>query len=107
MINFCSTSDSLYRVFIWQNLFLLSLAAPFVGLLACWLVGLHNYIEFTKLSYICDMKKDKHKIKESKGLSDTELVQKYESGTIDLKHPVKRLLKTPSNSSVLKDKKRA
>lgn len=40
-----------------------------------------------------------------KGLSDKELISKYEGGKIDMKKPLKRLLKTPSNSSVLKKKK--
>lgn len=43
--------------------------------------------------------------KQSKGLTDTELVAKYEDGKINLKKHVKKLLKTPSNSSVLKTKK--
>ena len=40
-----------------------------------------------------------------KGLTDMQLVRKYEHGAIDLQKPIKAMLKTPSNSSVLKDKK--
>lgn len=42
----------------------------------------------------------------NKGLTDKELIAKYEHGAIDLKKPIKAMLKTPSNSSVLKDKKK-
>ena len=46
------------------------------------------------------------KSKKQKGLSDTELVKKYEAGKIDLKEPLKQMLTTPSNSSILKVQKR-
>ena len=43
--------------------------------------------------------------KKKKGLSDKELISKYEGGKIDMAKPLKRLLKTPSNSAILKTKK--
>ena len=43
-------------------------------------------------------------VKPNKGLSEAELVAKYERGAIDLKKPLKAMLKKPSNSSVLKKK---
>jgi len=46
----------------------------------------------------------KHSKKE-KGLSDAELVNKYEKGKIDLSKPLKKMLKTPSNSANLKTQK--
>jgi hypothetical protein len=52
------------------------------------------------------MKKSKPHTKEPKGLTDAELVVKYDKGAIDLKTPVKKLLKTPSNSAILKNKKK-
>ncbi len=42
------------------------------------------------------------KKKKKKGLTDTELVKKYEGGKIDMKKPLKKLFKTPSNSAILK-----
>ena len=43
------------------------------------------------------------KTKKQKGLSDRELIKKYDNGgKIYLKKPLKRLLKTPSNSAILK-----
>ena len=45
---------------------------------------------------------NKIKNKKEKGLSDAELIAKYESGKIDMKKPLKKLFKTPSNSAILK-----
>ncbi len=45
--------------------------------------------------------------KKRKGLTDNQLVKKYEGGKVDFAKPIKRLLKTPSNSSILKNKKQA
>jgi hypothetical protein len=47
------------------------------------------------------------KNKKQKGLTDSQLVKKYEGGKLDLTKPLKRLLKTPSNSSILKNQKQA
>ena len=46
--------------------------------------------------------KEKKKRQAREGLTDAELVEKYEGGSIDLKKPIKRLLKTRSNSGILK-----
>jgi hypothetical protein len=78
-----------------------------VGKLNLYNIALHRenityitlQIKFIKIAYLCDMKGNKE-IK--KGLSDTELIDKYERGKIDLKRPIKRLLKTQTNSSVLR-----
>ena len=43
------------------------------------------------------------KSKKEKGLSDAELVTKYESGKFDLKKALKPMLKTHVNSSNLRD----
>lgn len=40
--------------------------------------------------------------KKRKGLTDPELINKYEKGGIDLSKPIKKLLKTPSNSAILR-----
>lgn len=47
------------------------------------------------------------KNKANKGLSDSELIEKYEMGGIDLLKPIKKMLKNPSRSSILKSKKKA
>lgn len=49
----------------------------------------------------------KAKKKDKEGLSDTELVEKYEKGAIKLHTHVKKLLRKPSKSSILKKKKKA
>lgn len=50
------------------------------------------------------MNKPKQPIK--KGLSDKELVAKYEGGSIDMHSALKSMAETPSNSSTLKKSKR-
>lgn len=45
------------------------------------------------------------KNKTQKGLSDKELVKKYEAGKIDMANPLKKMIKNPSNSSILKGEK--
>jgi len=40
-----------------------------------------------------------------KGLSDTELVEKYEKGKIDMKKLIKPMLKSPPKRTELKPKK--
>lgn len=40
-----------------------------------------------------------------KGLSDTELIEKYGDAKIDLVGQLKKMIKTPSNSSILKQQK--
>ncbi len=45
------------------------------------------------------------RIKKQKGLTDKELVKKYEGGKIDLKKPLKQMIKTPSKSAILKAEK--
>ena len=41
------------------------------------------------------------------GLTDTELIDKYERGKINLKKPIERMLKTRTKSATLKRKKKA
>jgi|GEM_PF-5466897 len=43
----------------------------------------------------------------TKGLTDKELIHKYEAGAIDLEKPMKRMLKTPSNAAKLKKQKKS
>ena len=43
--------------------------------------------------------------KKTKGLSDAELIEKYESGKIDFVKVLKPMLKKPSNSVLRKVKK--
>jgi hypothetical protein len=45
------------------------------------------------------------KIKKEKGLSDAELIKKYGDAKIDLVGQLKKMIKTPSNSSILKQQK--
>ncbi len=41
------------------------------------------------------------------GLTDAQLVEKYEKGAIPLHKHVKKLLRKPSNAAILKKKKKA
>ena len=49
----------------------------------------------------------KNKIKKQKGLSDAELIKKYGDTKIDLVGQLKKMIKTPSNSAVLKVQKQS
>lgn len=49
----------------------------------------------------------KKKTTKQKELSDTKLVEKYESGKIDFISQLKKMIKTPSNSSILKTQKQS
>lgn len=55
----------------------------------------------TKVRYI----KPKTANNKEKGLSDDELIKKYEAGKINLSAAVKKMIKSPSPSSVLKNQR--